>query len=60
VRMVTIKEEKQEFNKKDNFKIKKVSVEVKWTVSNPDDKGKMVTRPVSVKLNTLVRKLVNY
>ena len=60
VRVVTIKEEKQEFNKKDNFKIKKVNVEVKWTVSNPDDKGKMITRPVSVKLNTLVRKLVNY
>jgi type IV pilus assembly protein PilV len=60
VRVVTIKEEKQEFNKKDNFKIKKVSVEVKWTVSNPDDKGKMITRPVSVKLDTLVRKLVNY
>jgi prepilin-type N-terminal cleavage/methylation domain-containing protein len=59
-RKVTITEEKQEFNKKDDFKIKKVNVEVKWTVSNADDKGKIITRPVSVKLNTLVRKLVNY
>ncbi len=59
-RRVTITELKQEFNKKDDFNIKKVNVEVKWTVSNPDDKGKIITRPVSVRLNTLVRKLVNY
>lgn len=59
-RRVTISEVKQEFNGKEDFKMKKVAVEVKWTVSNADDKGKIITRPVSVKLNTIVRKLVNY
>gem|GEM_PF-5196979 len=59
-RKITITEVQQEFNKSDKFDMKKVNIEVKWIASNPNDKGQIISRPVSVKLNTLVRKLVNY
>lgn len=59
-RKVTITEVSENFNDdKAKFKMKKVIVEVNWSVS-VNDGANVKTRPVSIKLTTLVRKLVNY
>jgi prepilin-type N-terminal cleavage/methylation domain-containing protein len=57
-RFVTIKEFKQDFNTTE-YKMKRVTVKVTWKIISNDAKNNKVSRDVSVKLDTMVRKLVN-
>lgn len=61
VRKVTISKELDEkFNAgKSKYKMRKITVEVSWVISTQNDKGTTIKRPVSIKLCTLIRKLVN-
>jgi len=60
-RKVTIsKEIDEKFNGgQAKYKMRKITVDVSWVISAQGDKGVTTKRPVSIKLSTLVRKLVN-
>jgi len=60
-RKVTIsKETDEKFNAGAvKYKMRKITVDVSWVISAQNDKGVTTKRPVSIKLSTLVRKLVN-
>jgi hypothetical protein len=57
-RTVSIEEFTQDFGGT-KYKMKKIEVIVKWKVKNLDENNKWKSRQAHVKLNTIVRKLVN-
>lgn len=61
-RFVTITEVEETFNadgkKSQKYPLKKVTVDVNWDVTTVNEKNQKVVRNVSIKLCTLVRKMV--
>ena len=57
-RFVTIKEFKQDFGSTE-YEMKRVTVKVTWKIISNDAKNNKISRDVSIKLDTIVRKLVN-